>query len=116
MSLGVVTKHLFDLIAKQFEDHKLVVWYDPEKVYTDVAAELELPNTTFARYEESFFKLRHEIDHLLNDEQPPRMVVYVPEERTKTHHALCELEAAERAGQTERPSLSVRLRIPGDES
>jgi hypothetical protein len=34
MSLGVVTKHLFDLIAKQVEDHKLVVWYDPEKVYT----------------------------------------------------------------------------------
>ena len=27
---GVVTKHLFDLITKQVEDHKLVVWYDPE--------------------------------------------------------------------------------------
>ena len=48
MSLGAVTKHLFDLIAKQVEDHKLVVWYDPDKVYIDVAAELELPATTEA--------------------------------------------------------------------
>ena len=113
MSLGVVTKHLFDLIAKQVEDHKLVVWYDPEKVYTDVAAELELPNTTFARYEESFFKLRHEIDHLLNDEQPPRMVVYVPEERTKTHHALCELGAAGGGMQPRQqpPSCNTRLSV-----
>lgn len=91
---GVVTDYLFQLIAKQVEDHKLVVWYDPEQVYPGAAAELELPNATVARYNGSFFKLRHEIDHLLNDEQPPRLVVYVPEERAKTHDALCELEAA----------------------
>ncbi len=30
MSKGVVTRYLFDLIARQVEDHRLVVWYDPE--------------------------------------------------------------------------------------
>jgi hypothetical protein len=66
MSLGVVTKYLFDLIAKQVDDQGLVVWYDPEQAYGAVAAELQLPNTTMARYDGSFFKLRKENDDLLN--------------------------------------------------
>ncbi len=92
--MGIVTKHLFDLIAKQVEDHRLVVWYDPEQAYAAAAAELQLPNTTVACYDGSFFQLRHDIDSLLNDEQPPRLVVYVPEEQGNTHNALIELEAA----------------------
>jgi hypothetical protein len=43
-----------------------VVWYDPEQAYGAVAAELQLPNATVARYDGSFFKLRKEIDDLLN--------------------------------------------------
>src|SRR5437016_684787 len=92
--MDIVTTYLFALIAKQVEDHRLVVWYDPEQVYTAAAAELQLPNTTVACYNGSFFRLRHDIDSLLNDEQPPRLVVYVPEERGNTHNALIELEAA----------------------
>jgi PglZ domain len=94
MSEGVVTRHLFDLIARQVADHRLVVWYDPEKAYTAAAAAFDLPNTTVAHYDGSFFQLRHDIDSLLNDEQPPRLVVYVPEGREKTDHALIELEVA----------------------
>ncbi len=94
MGQAVVTEYLFQLIAKQVEDHKLVVWYDPEHAYVDAVAEIELPSTTLARYDGSFFKLRYTIDRLLNDQQPPRLVVYVPEDRAKTHHALVELEAA----------------------
>ena len=76
--MGVVTETLVQLIAKQVDDKGLVVWYDPEQAYGTAAAELSLPNTTVARYDGSFLKLRHEIDHLLNDTQPPRLVVYVP--------------------------------------
>lgn len=94
MSTGVVTKHLCNLIAKQVEDHRLVVWYDPDQVYATVVGELALPTTTLARYDGSFFQLRHAIDTLLNEEQPPRLVVYVPEDQGNTHHALIELEAA----------------------
>jgi hypothetical protein len=30
----------------------------------------------------------------MNDLQPPRLVVYVPEDQGRTHHALIELESA----------------------
>jgi hypothetical protein len=90
----VVTEYLFQLIAKQVEDRSLVVWYDPEKAYGQAASDLALPKTTIARYSDSFFHLRHEIDHQLNDGQPPRLVVYVPMSQGETHSALIELEAA----------------------
>lgn len=92
--MAVVTEHLVQLIVKQVEDKGLVVWYDPEQVYGSVASELLLSNTTVARYDGSFLKLRNEIDHLLNEAQPPRLIVYVPIEREKTHSALIELDCA----------------------
>jgi hypothetical protein len=92
--IGVVTNYLFQLITKQVEDHRLMVWYDPEGAYSAAAAAFDLPNTTVACYDGSFFQLRHDIDSLLNDVQPPRLVVYGPEDREKTDHALIELEVA----------------------
>ncbi|MGA2256671.1 MAG: PglZ domain-containing protein [Thermoguttaceae bacterium] len=92
--MAVVTEYLFQLIAKQVEDRGLVVWYDPEKTYAQAASELTLPQTTIARYSDSFFRLRHEIDQQLNDGQPPRLVVYVPMPQEETNDALIELEAA----------------------
>jgi hypothetical protein len=91
---GVVTTHLFDLIAKQVEDYKLVVWYDPESAYADAAASFDLPKTTLAKYNGSFLQLRNEINGLLKGDEPPRLVVYVPKDRGDTHHALVELEMA----------------------
>src|SRR5207249_621453 len=93
-SMGIVTEHLRGLIAKQVEENGLVVWYDPEGHYRAVAEALDLSGATVARYDGSFFKLRRQIDPLLNDSQPPRLVVYVPEDRPRTHDALIELEAA----------------------
>jgi hypothetical protein len=92
--MAVVTEYLFQLVAKQVEDRGLVVWYDPEGAYGNVVAELAIPDTTVRRYDGSFFRLRWEIDDLMNGEQPPRLVVYVPMAQTDTHHALVELEAA----------------------
>src|SRR3954454_2598078 len=94
MSDGVVTRSLIALIAKQVTDHRLVVWYDPERVYTSAVEALALPDATVARYDGSFLKLRHEIDPLLNGLRPPRLVVYVPVDQGQTHNALIELEAA----------------------
>src|SRR5688500_12040679 len=91
---AVVTEHLYQLIAKQVDDRGLVVWYDPEQAYGAASAEFFLSNTTVARYGGSFYRLRKEIDHLLNDGQPPRLVVYVPLERTETDSALIELDYA----------------------
>lgn len=112
---NVVTEYLFQLIAKQVKDHQLVVWYDPEQAYVEAAANLSLPKTMVVRYDGSFFQLRCEIDHLMNDQQPPRLVVYVPTERAQTHHALVELEAAGiimQPGQ-QPPNRNTRLAIVG---
>ena len=78
-------------------------------------AQLSLPNTTVARYDGSFLQLRREVDHLLNDGQPPRLVVYVPLERTETKSALIELDCAGVVMQPrhEPPNRTTRLSVVG---
>lgn len=92
--MEIVTNYLHNLIAKQVDDNGIVVWYDPDRHYIDVANKLNISHTTVTCYKDSFFALRHEIEPLLNDLDPPRLVVYVPLDPTKTHNALVELEAA----------------------
>ena len=72
--IGVVTTHLYELIAKQVEEQMLVVWYDPDRAYAEAAPGLDLANTTVAGFDGSFLQLRHEIDRLLDGEEPPRLV------------------------------------------
>ncbi len=91
---GIVSDHLRSLIAKQVDDHCLVVWYDPEGYFREVAGQLDLPETTFARHNGSFFALRRAIDPLLEGLDPPRLLVYVPMDPADAHHALVELEIA----------------------
>ena len=91
---GLVSESLRGLITRQVEDHALVIWYDPEKHYGNVAETLTLPKTSIAQYHGSFFQLRREIEPLLNDLHPPRLLVYVPKHQGETDHALAELEAA----------------------
>ncbi len=110
---GLVSESLRGLITRQVEDHALVIWYDPEKHYGNVAETLTLPKTSIAQYNGSFFQLRREIDPLLNDMQPPRLLVYVPMDQGETDHALAELEAAGvvvQPGQ-QPPSRNTRLSI-----
>ncbi|MHB1558059.1 MAG: PglZ domain-containing protein [Isosphaeraceae bacterium] len=111
--MPVVTEYLIQLIARQVEEKGLVVWYDPERAYEAEAASLELPGTTVVRYDGSFFQLREEVDHLLNDGQPPRLVAYVPLERTATHSALIELDCAGVVMQPRQqpPACNTRLSV-----
>jgi hypothetical protein len=110
---GLVSESLRGLITRQVEDHALVIWYDPEKNYGNVAETLTLPKTSIAQYNGSFFQLRREIDPLLNDMRPPRLLVYVPMDQGETDHALAELEAAGvvvQPGQ-QPPSRNTRLSL-----
>ena len=96
---GVVTEYLTQLIRKQVEERGLVVWYDPEKAFGGTVSELQQVGSNGAPfpisvYDGSFLQLRKSVDHLLNDNQPPRLVVYVPIERTETNSALIELDCA----------------------
>jgi len=47
--MGKVTDELIGLIGKQVDDHGIVVWYDPETVYCEVAEGLSLPKTAVLR-------------------------------------------------------------------
>src|SRR5579883_875221 len=111
--MGVVTDSLVQLIAKQVDEKRLVVWYDPEHAYGSAASELSVPNTTVARYDGSFLRLRKEVDHLLNESQAPRLVVYVPIERTETNSALVELDCAGVVMQPRQqpPACNTRLSV-----
>ena len=102
--MGKVSEYLISLITKQVETSGIVVWYDPEKIYTKVVNELAIPETTILRFNDSFFKLRSEIEPFLefiNNNKPkhdcgvpPRLLIYVPKGRDETHYALIEAETA----------------------
>ncbi len=96
VSPAIVTDHVVSLIAKQVDDHGLVVWYDPEGIYAQAVETVDLPDTTVLRYEGSFVDLRWQIDqkNLMDGEEPPRLVIYVPMAQDQTNHALIELETA----------------------
>lgn len=113
--MPVVTEALIQLIAKQVNEKNLVVWYDPEQAYSKVAAELSIPKTIIARYDGSFLRLRREVDHLLDGNEPPRLVVYVPMERTETDNALIELDCAGVIMQPRQqpPTCNTRLSVVG---
>jgi ATP-dependent Lon protease len=57
-NMGKLTDELLILINKQVQDHGIVIWYDPEGVYGDVAAKLDLAAAQVLRFGSSFFELR----------------------------------------------------------
>ncbi len=86
--MGRVSEYIGEMVAKQVKDNHLVVWFDPERIYREIAADLEIPGGTVARYRESFFELRHEIAPLMTREEPPDLVIYVPLAEEETENAL----------------------------
>jgi len=111
--MGIVTNHLRNLIERQIDLYGIVVWYDPEGHFSSIAAELSIPDLTVAKYTNSFYALRNEIEPLLNGTTPPRLLVYVPMEQTETSDALYEIETfgtVMRPGQ-QPPSKNTRLSL-----
>lgn len=92
--MGKVSEFLKSLLLKQLADKGMVLWFDPEGHYSSFISELSLPDASIECYDGSFFGLRHRIDPLLNGDDPPRLVVYVPMDEAQTGHALVEIEAA----------------------
>ena len=122
-SEGLVTEAVRQLITKQIDDHSLVVWYDSEGHYRTVARDFNLPKTTIALYDGSFLQLRREIDPLLNDQHPPRLLVYVPMDQGETDHALDRTRSGGRRGparsaapQPQHPALPRRPQCPATPS
>jgi hypothetical protein len=91
--MGRVTDYLTALLVRQIAEHSVVVWYDPERHYLAVVEGLSIGDVSVAVYEGSFYALRRRVEPLLDGEEPPRLLVYVPLDRGETDHALVELES-----------------------
>src|SRR5258708_4661187 len=103
--MGKITDHLLSLVEKQVRDRGIVVWYDPDQAYARIVQDLVLPDGTVLRYQNGFFELREQMEPFLEFVNgtghpkaeaviPPKLLVYVPRERTETPYALIEAETA----------------------
>jgi hypothetical protein len=111
--MGRVTTFLQNVIARQIDERRIVLWFDPERHYVDLVGELTLPDTHIARYDGSFFALRADVDPLLDGSAPPRLLVYVPLAEDATDDALIELvslAAVLKPGQAA-PQRNTRLSV-----
>ena len=86
--MGQVRDYVREMIAKQVKDNHLVVWFDPDEIYRDIVADLEIPEATVAQYQGSFFELRHDIAPLMTREEPPNLLIYVPLAEEETEKAI----------------------------
>jgi hypothetical protein len=79
--MGKVSEHLHSLIEKQLRDHGIVVWYDPDGHYSRFCETISIPEATIVQWEDSFFRLRHELDgflELIDDVGRPHPECHVP--------------------------------------
>ncbi len=54
--MGVVSEYLRAGLEKQLNEHRLVVWCDPECQYEEFVTALDLPAKTVACYRNSFLR------------------------------------------------------------
>lgn len=86
--MKTVTDHLIEMLTKFIHENHLVVWFDPEKIYTHIAESFSLPGVTVAKYDGSFIALRKEVSTLMQGENPPNLLCYVPLDENATDDAL----------------------------
>ncbi len=92
--MGIVSDHLVQRIAQLINRYRVVVWYDPDKHYADVARTINLPEVEIVLYKGSFFQLRYEFEPNIALENPARLLIYVDLDRSATGNALVEVEKA----------------------
>jgi hypothetical protein len=105
--MGIVTEYLAKLIEKQVEENGIVVWYDPEKHYGEVARNLDRTNAMLLEFTDSFFGLRQQLEPYLEQMERPKLVVYLPLAPESTRNALAEVEAY---GVVMKPGMQPRER------
>jgi len=109
--MGIITDHLRTVIARQVADQHMVLWLDPERHYDELVDQLNLADTTVARYAGSFFALRHQIDALLAGDEAPNLVVYVPRDDDTTLDALAEFAATAAVMRPGQPAAARNTRL-----
>lgn len=73
-----IRSHLTAVLAKKVEAHGIVVWDDPATEYgLKLAVAAVPPDVTLEVFDGSWFELRHRIERLLGESEPPRLILYV---------------------------------------
>jgi hypothetical protein len=94
--MGLIVDTLIATLQEQIDKQKIVVWFDPEKAYSSVVKALQeetlIPNTTIEIYDpgEGFLSMRRELEPIWRNEEPPRLLIYVPIASKDTLNALVE--------------------------
>jgi hypothetical protein len=125
--MGKLSDRIQEMLSRQVKQHGTVVWYDPEKAYAKLIQNLTPPETTLLRYDDGFFRLRHELepylDFVTSDGKPkdgcgvpPSVIIYVPMDRSQTSNALVEAETAGVIMEpgAEVPERNSRLRVQAE--
>lgn len=114
---GPVSAYLRDRVTRLLRDHRVVVWYDPERAFTSFFETLELDSTTKLVRGEAYFRLREEAEQVTStfrhgEAAPRSLLVYVPEPRLPTaENLLLPLERLGiRVARTLREEASMALR------
>jgi len=92
--MGKLTGQLKRLLDGQVNKAGIVVWYDPEGSYLQVAPALNIEGAAFVAFDGSYFKVRQAVEPLLAGTERPRLLVYVKADRDTQSPPLIELEAA----------------------
>ena len=69
---------LAEELSAKVNKYGIVVWDDPAREYTGVAAEVAPTDAVFERWDGSFYRLRRAVEPLLSGGSRPRLVVYLP--------------------------------------
>ena len=89
-----IKDYLISKISKEVDKNGIVLWFDPERAYTEFVDGLQLQGVYIARFRDSFFSLRREVEPYLSLTERPKLLVYIPLAENQTHDALVELKQA----------------------
>lgn len=103
--MGKVSELLIEILKRNLNERGIVVWYDPQKAYSNMIRNLSLPDTNILIYKDGFFRLRAKLEPFLefvteegnikeNADLPPSILVYIPMAREECGFALIEAETA----------------------
>ena len=89
-----IKTYLKNLIHTNLNEYGVVVWYDPDRYYTDFTKSGEIKNTRVILYEGSYFKVRAEVDKFFREDKKPKFIIYINEKRDNHNQPLIEYEKA----------------------
>jgi hypothetical protein len=89
--MGIVTDYLIGMVQSNLEKNGIVVWYDPEKQYLNLAKKIGEEIPVFF-YEGSYIELRYKLEPYLDSKEKGNALVYVPEKHDEVESPLLEVE------------------------